>query len=109
MNTFSFNEYKRSNNENQYWNTLKVTAVGSTLKFYINNILVWQGSDASFGSGLVGIQMYKASGDPYNSKLVVDSASLSVITTSSMEAAEVVDTSDQVTVPGGSMERAPNP
>jgi len=43
MNTFSFNEYKRSNNENQYWNTLKVTAVGSTLKFYINNILVWQG------------------------------------------------------------------
>jgi len=53
--------------------------------------------------------MYKASGDPYNSKLVVDSASLSVITTSSMEAAEVVDTSDQVTVPGGSMERAPNP
>ena len=42
------------------WNKVKVTADGASLKFYINGGLVWQGTDASFGSGKVGLGMYRA-------------------------------------------------
>jgi hypothetical protein len=43
------------------WNSLKVVAVGSALKFFINGKLVWSGTDASFSSGYVGLAMYRAS------------------------------------------------
>lgn len=60
------------------WNTLKVTASGSTLKFYINGTLVWTGSDSSFSSGKVGIGMYRDTSSTGN-KLQVDWAKLSSV------------------------------
>ena len=41
------------------WNTLKVTANGTSLYFYINGTLVWSGSDSSLSSGRVGLGMYR--------------------------------------------------
>ena len=70
---------------NQYgWNVLKVTGVGSTLKFYINGQLVWSGSDSSLGTGKVGIGFYKPAlgWQP----LLVDSALLMTNFTTSSEA-----------------------
>ncbi len=43
------------------WNTLKVIVVGSSLKFYINNVLVWSGSDDSLIIGQLGIGFYRDS------------------------------------------------
>ena len=36
------------------WNTLRVLALNSTLYYYINNTLVWSGSDATLTKGKVG-------------------------------------------------------
>lgn len=43
------------------WNTLKVVAVGTSLKFYINGVLVWSGADDSLAVGQVGIGYYRNS------------------------------------------------
>ena len=37
------------------WNTLKVDANGKNFIFYINNYLMWQGTDTTFASGRVGV------------------------------------------------------
>ncbi len=37
------------------WNTLKVSANGSRLKFYVNDILLWQGVNTVYKTGLVGV------------------------------------------------------
>lgn len=37
------------------WNTLKVDANGKNLIFFINNYLMWQGTDTSVASGRVGV------------------------------------------------------
>lgn len=39
------------------WNTLRVVASNQNLNFYINGVLVWQGTDASLASGYVGVGM----------------------------------------------------
>ncbi len=57
------------------WNTLLVTAENTALKFYINGILVWSGSDASYSSGMVGIGMYRSAAST-GDKLWVDWAEL---------------------------------
>ncbi|MEK6223135.1 MAG: hypothetical protein N2D54_12895 [Chloroflexota bacterium] len=56
------------------WNVLKVTAKGSSLKFYINGTLLWSGVDSTLSGGKVGIGMYRNAdaGD----KLLVDWARL---------------------------------
>ena len=41
------------------WNTLKVIAVGNSLKFYINGTLVWSGSDSTLQVGQVGFGFYR--------------------------------------------------
>jgi hypothetical protein len=41
------------------WNKLKVTATGSTLKFYINGSLVYSTTDSTLTSGRVGLGMYR--------------------------------------------------
>jgi hypothetical protein len=41
------------------WNTLKVIAVGNSLKFYINGTLVWSGSDTTLQVGRVGFGFYR--------------------------------------------------
>jgi aqualysin 1 len=40
------------------WNTLRVSAKGKNFKFYINDLLVWQGTDSSYASGSVGTFNY---------------------------------------------------
>jgi inhibitor of cysteine peptidase len=40
------------------WNALRVVAKGSALRFYINGVLVWQGTDTSLANGRVGVSMW---------------------------------------------------
>jgi hypothetical protein len=55
------------------WNTLKVIADGSVLRFYINNALVWTGVDTSFTTGQVALTMFSIS---TSERLDVDWATL---------------------------------
>lgn len=64
-------------NQGNAWNEMRVLAIGSSLRFYINNILVWSGSDSSFTSGRVGVGMYRGAGTTGNG-LYVDYATLTV-------------------------------
>jgi hypothetical protein len=41
------------------FNILKVVASGGTMKFYVNDVKVWEGSDSELTSGKVGIGMVK--------------------------------------------------
>ncbi len=59
------------------WNELRVVAMGSSLSFSINGVLVWSGTDASLASGRVGIGMYRGPGTTGNG-LFIDSATLTV-------------------------------
>jgi hypothetical protein len=86
---------------NNGWNTLKVVASGSSLKFYINNILVWNGSDPTLTTGQVGFGFYR---DNATGILYVDWAKLTTAT-SSNDDLEVVEAG--VEVPGGTLERSP--
>lgn len=63
------------------WNTLRVTASGSTLKFYINGHLMWTGTDTSFASGKVGLGMFKD--DSSGNVLSVDWAKLTTTVSAS--------------------------
>jgi hypothetical protein len=88
------------------WNVLKVTASGSALKFYINDILVWSGTDTAYPSGRVGIGMYRnttSTGD----KLYVDWAQLITSVVAPDPAAMEAIPEDQAEVPGGSHNVAP--
>ncbi len=42
------------------YNLLRVVAQDSLFKFYINNILVWSGSDSTYTNGYIGLIMYNA-------------------------------------------------
>ena len=66
------------------WNTLKVDANGSVLRFYINNTLVWSGVDTTFGTGKLGMTMYKQDG---TDSLYVDWASGNYLNTFMFDAA----------------------
>ena len=57
------------------WNLLHVTVDGSNIRFYINNTLVWSGSDTSFAKGQVGLIMYRST---TAEKLYVDWAVLTM-------------------------------
>ena len=61
------------------WNNLKVVAVGSSLKFYVNGTLVWSGTDSNYRTGYVGVTMYR---DSYAGTLDVDYATLTTSPTS---------------------------
>jgi len=60
------------------WNILKATAKGSQLKFYINNFLMWSGTDSTLTTGRVGFGMFRSIdlGQCPNDKLLVDWAKL---------------------------------
>jgi len=60
-------------NQGSAWNTLRVVANGTSLRFFVNGTLVWSGSDADLQSGKVGIGFYR---DDIASKLKVDWAAL---------------------------------
>jgi hypothetical protein len=74
------------------WNTLKVVANGTSLKYYINGSLVWSGSDSTLKTGTVGFGFYR---DSDAGTLLVDWAKLTVIT-----ADELLDAVDEVILPG---------
>ena len=61
--------------KSSHLNTLKVVAVGTSLKFYINNILVWRGIDSTLSIGHVGVEMYRNSSSTGN-KLYIDWANM---------------------------------
>ena len=60
------------------WNTLKVVAVGPTLRYYVNNVLVWGGQNAALQTGRVGIYMY---GSASPGQFLVDYANLATTPT----------------------------
>jgi hypothetical protein len=88
------------------WNTLKVTASGSTLKFYINGILVWSGTDSAYASGRVGIGMYRSTTST-GDKLYVDYAQLDTTVAAPNPAIAETIPEDQMEVPGGNHNVAP--
>lgn len=65
------------------WNILRVTASGSTLRFYINGTKVWETTDTTLASGKVGIEMYDGGGGI----LEVDYATLSTSVSATAESA----------------------
>jgi hypothetical protein len=87
------------------WNTLKVTADGSKLKFYINGHLVWSGSDSSYSSGQVGIGMYRSYTSYSQDKLWVDWAKLETAVADAANMDQLVVAG--VDVPGGDRNTAP--
>lgn len=86
------------------WNTLKVVAVGSILKFYINNTLVWSTSDTSLKTGKVGFGYYR---NATASTLYIDSASLSTTPTADSQMDEVVAPGTELS--GGTPYESPLP
>lgn len=58
------------------FNTLKVVANGTSLAFYINDQLVWSGTDSTLTSGQVGIGMYQGHTTETMGGLQVDWAKL---------------------------------
>ncbi len=63
-------------NQGDAWNTLRVVADGTSLTFYINDTLVWSGTDSSLSSGRAGVGMYTDSTDD---ELRVDWARLCLV------------------------------
>jgi hypothetical protein len=86
------------------WNTLKVVAVGSTMKFYINNVLVWTVSDSTFATRQVGLTMYRDSASTGNA-LLVDWAKLSTTPTADFNMDEPIVPGEEF--PGGDGTGAP--
>jgi len=89
------------------WNTLKVVAVGSSLKFYINNTLVWSGTNSSIAVGKVGVGYFR---DAATGTLLVDSASAASTPTADRMADAMVADAAPATAPalaGGSIDRSP--
>lgn len=86
------------------WNTLKVKASGPNLYFYINDTLVWSGTDTTYASGQVGIAMYRGPSCA-NDKLWVDYAKLDT-TVSDLPAADMQIEMNEPT-PGGTRNTAP--
>jgi hypothetical protein len=84
------------------WNKLKVVAVGTSLKFYINGTLVWSGSDSSLKTGQVGFGFFR---DANSGALLVDWAKLSTTPTSDFNPFEEV--APGVEIPGGSENQSP--
>lgn len=60
------------------WNTLRVVADGTSLTFYINDTLLWLGTDASLSSGRAGVAMYRDSSST-GDELRVDWARLCLV------------------------------
>lgn len=87
------------------WNALKVVAVGPTLKFYINNILVWSGSDGSYLTGWVGVGLYRDTTSTGN-WFYVDSASLSTTPTAA-DLRSNQPVAPGIEVPGGDADHSP--
>jgi len=84
------------------WNTLKVVAVGSSLKFYINSVLVWSGSDSTSLVGTLGVGFFR---DSAAGALYVDWAKGATTPTADINPFEEVAAG--VEVEGGSIDQSP--
>ena len=84
------------------WNNIKVVAVGSTLKFYINNQLVWAGINNGIRTGYVGFGFYSDENIGY---LYVDSAYLSTTPTSDVNPNADVMAGEELV--GGTIDMSP--
>jgi hypothetical protein len=80
------------------WNTLKVVVNGSSLKYYINNTLVWSGSNSSLTTGKVGFGFYDTD------TLDVDWATLSMAPSDENLSDEVVPGME---ISGGTIDQSP--
>jgi hypothetical protein len=86
------------------WNVLRVAASSSTLKFYINDTLVWRGTDSTLATGQVGIMMYR-DGTSTGNRLYVDWARLAMTSTASPAEEPLAS---GVEIPGGDLTQAPH-
>jgi len=87
------------------WNTLKVIADGTSLKFLINGKLVWYGSDPTLKSGTAGLMFYRYS--TYPGTLLVDWAKLTAIFPDQLSTALHEEVLPGVEIPGGSNRMSP--
>jgi len=76
------------------WNKLKVVAVGSGLTFYINNQLVWAGSDGQLTFGQVGVGFYRDS--TAKNKMMVDWAEVTTTATADLPADFVYEQVEEI-------------
>lgn len=83
------------------WNTLKVIAVGNSLKFYINGTLVWSGNDTTLKVGQVGFGFFR---DAATGTLYVDWAKASNTPTADLNVFEEVAPGDEIG--GGTIDRS---
>jgi hypothetical protein len=84
------------------WNTLKVVANGTLMKFYINNTLVWSVSNTSLKVGRIGFGFYR---DANAATLYVDYANLSNTPTADIN--PNADVAPGVELVGGDATRSP--
>jgi hypothetical protein len=99
---------------NNAWNILRVIANGSSFYYYINGVLVWTGSDASFAAGRVGLGMFRDATSTGNT-FYVDWATLAPLGSSAaMQVLDNVGPEQAVlnqaatTAPAGTLEAAPH-
>ena len=92
-------------NKGSAWNTLRVVANGSSLKYYINGTLVWSGTDSSLTSGQAGIGMYRDTSS--GNALYVDWAKGTKLASVALgaEEAQVVE-QDSASIDGGDPSRS---
>jgi hypothetical protein len=84
------------------WNTLKVVAVGTQLKFYINNVLVYTAFNSGLRVGSVGFGFHR---DAAAGTLYVDYANLSNTPTADINPNAEVD--QGIELEGGTINQAP--
>jgi len=73
------------------YNKLRVVMNGSSMKFYINDVLVWTGTDTELTSGKFGVSMYdtdEKTGDKLWVDYVTASTSTTVSTSQTVSAAQ---------------------
>ena len=78
--------------------------MGSSLTFYINNQLVWSGSDSQLTFGQVGVGFYK-DGTAKN-KMMVDWAEVTTTATADLPADLVFDQVEEIEVSTEEMNRS---
>jgi len=91
------------------WNKLTVASIGENLFFHINDTYVWGGTDSDLAEGTVGLEMYHSEYDASNTKILVDWAQSGLAYFATQEMMMGPNTSDQVGVPGGTIEHSPLP
>jgi len=87
------------------WNKLKVVAVGPSLKYYINGVLVWSGSHSALKVGNVGIGFYRLDVAPDKGTLYVTSAKLNNTPTADIEPNLVITSTEGIL--GGDNTKSP--